>query len=369
METFLKKEKGLWEAYQKTKAKCRDVGEKQMACEKMVDIMYLRKLPGMDGLVYPWTNYDWDYSNYVNNNYNKDATGATDAGTFGALFKNPEAMFKLAKGFMMNPDPPNNASSAYTDAPICKPGPDYKGCEVMNAIRKEGKSQKPPYPDPFFNKPLNGQSASSYFIQSGVCPQSKMNEKECKDAGYDWIPNPLYEATPAFLRPSSFIPGSCFKRKYGYVKNMPGIQFDFNELKQLIDDATKTVAKEAGAGVLSGLAGKGADMAMDAKGPLNKVGNAGIDAMNKMLKKFKGEIPSLVNDGLSLSPLSIEMVAKGKSNPYFTNQKCEGFSGCPTFQSDPKDTWILVGVVIILILMVMFIARKFRNFSSWGRKN
>ncbi len=44
-----------------------------------------RRIPMFSKNVYPWKNYDWNYSNYISNNYTPKYTGANVRGTIAGL--------------------------------------------------------------------------------------------------------------------------------------------------------------------------------------------------------------------------------------------------------------------------------------------
>ena len=98
MESILKNLKTLPNSeaiitdYQNDIKLCKKAGEKETDCIKLVDLKYTRKFPVLKDLVYPWVNYDWDYTTFVDNNYNKGKTGATDSPSLGGLFDDMDAM-------------------------------------------------------------------------------------------------------------------------------------------------------------------------------------------------------------------------------------------------------------------------------------
>jgi hypothetical protein len=302
--------------------KCKkEGGQLASDCVEKTSLKYLREVPGMKDMVYPWINYDWSYDTYIDNNYNKKKTGATDAGTFKALFKNPIAMEKILSGFTISSNPNNKSKAGQSDIPNCNGN---KGCQLLNSIRKSYLDQKQPYKDPFFNKKLDGEMSSSYFIKTGTCPISNLSKQQCIDKGYDWVSNPLYDNTPSFLRPKHFLPGSCFKSKYSYIKNNSG--FDF-------------------------------------KIPKNKKNSKTIDTLNNNLKKFKGIIPSFTNDLLSLSPGNIYDVLKGRDNSFITNMKCnESFCNYKKIIGVTNEEYIFIFITIFLFIffIVIFIHFLFR---------
>jgi hypothetical protein len=317
MELLLNKQQ--YQNYLKQLKQCRDKGgEKGAECAERTTLQYLRQVPGMKDRVYPWLNYDWEYDIYTDNQYNKNKTGATSAGTFSALFKNPIAFKKLINGFLFDANPNKKSKAGVSDIPKCYGD---KGCQMLNQIRKTYTNQSIPYPDPFFEKKLDGEMSSSYYIQTGTCPRLTLNKNECLNKGYQWKENPLYKMTPSFLRPPSFLDGSCYQPRYSYIKNQSGIQLEIPKSK-------------------------------------NKKTNLGIDEINKNLHKMKGILPSFTNDILSLSPNNIYNAVNQEETPYIVNMKCpEHF--CNYSQeyiiSGKLKFIILFSCLILTFIIIMYI--------------
>lgn len=371
----------LSQAYERDKKNCEGAGELESDCDKQVNLKYLRQFPGLKNTVYPWSNYDWDYKTLIDNKFNTQKTGVTKAGTFGALLvDNPDGATKIAKGFVFDANPTKDSKSAYTDAPGCfsKLDQPYE-CRQNDAVSKIRQSysaatQAPPYPDPFFTKhPLDGTNSSSYYIRTGVCPKPNMDEAECKRKGWAWVENPIVQAMPADIQPSDAIPGSCFKPKYGFVKNPPGLKVDFTAMNEMIDLLEKVGTAGAGtvgsiAGSQVGMGGAGGAAAGGsvqlATNIMNKIRDKGEDFFNVMLRDFKGEIPSLVNAIQSLSPADVYVAAKGGTLPLFDNMDCnEGF-GMPKLQPNMAKT---VYQVILVVLLVVIILVVLNNFGKLNR--
>ena len=94
-------------------------------------------------------------------------------------------------------------------------------CMRLNEIKSSQINQRTPYNDPFFNQPLTGKHSSSYFANIGMCFAKFQDENYCKKNRFIWAPNPLYNeiSKQMFGEP----PGFCFKSRYAYVDNSPGI--------------------------------------------------------------------------------------------------------------------------------------------------
>lgn len=126
----------LLKQYQLEKQICREHGgEQQYKCQEKIDEKYNRLIPPIKDMIYPWSNYDWDYSAFVDNTYNTDAVGMSDAGGEwingwkATLIENPRGMMRIAKGYISDPNPdPKSAPGAiysendgkkYTDTSDC----------------------------------------------------------------------------------------------------------------------------------------------------------------------------------------------------------------------------------------------------------
>jgi hypothetical protein len=162
--------------------------------------------------IYPWINYDWDYSNYVDNNYSAQATGSSPDG--GNLFGNLEATLKIAKGYLVDPNPGIksvaggiNIDDRDSDFPVygCQ-GNQRESCQKYWQVKQNGNLSKP-YEDKFFNEnSITGENASSYYFKIGMCNRNKINNKEdCIKKGYRWDN------------------GQCIQDRYAYMNNTGGI--------------------------------------------------------------------------------------------------------------------------------------------------
>ena len=165
-----------------------------------------------DKTTYPWPNYDWDYSNYVDNNYSAEATGSDPE---EGVFNNLKAGLKVAKGYIIDPNPGersvpsgNTMNDRNGDFPVygCK-GSRSIGCEKWWKVKKNGDLGKP-YNDKFFDKyDKRGVSSSSYYFKVGICNRDDIiDENECKKRGYNWVD------------------GNCFQDRYAYMDNRGGIK-------------------------------------------------------------------------------------------------------------------------------------------------
>lgn len=251
-----------------------------LQCSAAVTDKYMREFDFMKNLVYPWKNYDWDYQEYVKTHYNTKKLEVSDKPTITAIIKNVDAMIKIIDGLIFKANP-NNSSSASNpksfnnDLADCLNQAGGLSCRILNAAKQSNLSQKKPYENSFFQKPTEGKSSSSYFVQVGVCPTDIKDEPTCREKGYQWIENPLAKL-PSLLRGPTTTSGSCFRGKYAYMDNKPG--FPIGQIKDL-----------------------------------------------------NGLIPSMAHGMLSVSPDKIMATAMGINTPDVSIQKCdEGFSNLPS---------------------------------------
>ena len=273
-------------------------GPNELQCASSIMEKSIRDLPFMKNLVYPWRNYDWDYTTYVKNNYDPKSMGVKDgANNLTGIITDVQAIISLINGLLMDPNPSDNSSAS---------NPNSKGndlvkcmsrlsCSLLNDTKSSYVNQKPPYANVFFNKPLEGEYSSSYFSQIGVCHSNIKSEKECKDKDFLWIPNPL-ASLPGSEKGPDTPAGDCFKGRYVYINNKPGLE-------------------------------------------IGKIGNV------------KGLIPSIANDVLEIAPDKIIAAAMGESIPGVDIQKCE--EGYINYNDNSNISIILIIIVIIIILFII----------------
>lgn len=184
---------------------CRRAGGGSMYdCVQMAGDKYVRSKDENKDQIYPWKNYDWDYTRFIDNNYNARQTGATSAGSFAAIFKNPIAIVRLGSGFLVDNNPNNSSNSGQSDLTHCDRVPvnDRQSCHVMNRLKSSYNNQAKPRNDPFFNKKLDGKNSSSFYYQSGYC-KTKLDENQCKNKKYLWKGE------------------RCYRPQYQYLNNEP----------------------------------------------------------------------------------------------------------------------------------------------------
>jgi hypothetical protein len=194
--------------------KCKNL-DSQLQWECIKNVKTLESRIGKND-IYPYLNYDWNYTTFIDNNYNSDITGATPDGNFTALFKNPIAMGKLMKGYLLDNNPNSKSKSGVDDSLNCT----TEDCKVMNEIRDAYKTQTPPKKNSFFSKKLDGENSSSFYFKIGTCKKD-LDQKSCEKKGAKWLSN------------------QCYEDRYAYVNNKPlagNIPSILNDLRSFSPD-------------------------------------------------------------------------------------------------------------------------------------
>ena len=289
--------------------KCKKAGGESMyECIKKANEYHERMNSDTKNKVYPWINYDWDYTTFIDNKYNSDETGTTPKGTWSGLFKNPKAMVKLAKGFIIDPNPSPKSKSGDQDQLDCNAVPknNRAGCNALKEIRHMYRNQAKPKNTPFFNDKLDGKKSSSYYYQIGTCTSEKIkNEKDCLNARGKWFSN------------------ICYKPRYALIKNEPGIDF-----KKLGDNALTKIANFFGG-------------------------------------KLEGNAISVVGDVLSFSPNNLIDIVNLKNTRDFILEPCiEYMTGNYKEHfnyTESKVFYKTLGMFMVLCLLIMsFITLAYR---------
>ena len=228
----------------------------------------MRQLPFIKNSIYPWINYDWNYGNYIDNNYSAKATGSSDNGK--AYMKNMSIFLKLLDGYITAANPNKKtkpcAKNKNSDYPIygCQ-GASKLGCDATHLV-KTNYIQLPPYKDNFFKQKITGENSSSYFARTGMCRiKSITKPEECVKKNYEWVSNPIDKALDK-LTNAKTSSGNCYKPRYMYLDNSPGLN-----LSQELDNLLPTLDK-----------------------------NDNVPSVN--VNNLKGYIPSVANDLLALTP-------------------------------------------------------------------
>ena len=233
--------------------KCASKTSNDYRCHNAAVQNFQRRTPLFSKNVYPWSNYDWDYSNYVSNNYTPRYTGARVTNTISGLIRNVRSIIKVLNGLTSDPIPNSRSmagqlsrNSDYPEFEHCLRDPKCRTIEeVKNSI--SGQVHNPPTKDKFLDKKrVMGKGSSSFYVKIGTCkrPDIKTEEK-CEEKGYSWSPNlmanmakskspvakPLprrgvettaVTTTPA---PTTKAPdvksGSCSQPRYIFIDNSP----------------------------------------------------------------------------------------------------------------------------------------------------
>lgn len=285
--------------------KCAREGRSDYKCMQNAKTNLRRRLPIFAKNIYPWKNYDWDYGNYVSNNYAPKYTGATDKGSVRAMYNNVNAFIKVINGLIRDPIPnPNSRAgemSRNSDYPPFTECTD-PGCITAQKV-KNSFSQKKPTKDAFLNKKTDGKYASSYYVKIGSCPRHDIkSQKECEKRGYSWTPNIMDKVMKSIMNDKNTVnnneSGSCNQQRYGFIDNSP---------KPFINGSN-----------------------------------------------MRGFIPSLANDFMSLTPDKILATAMGASlADSFVIQQCP--NTWESFQNYKKNNQnLIIGTITIILLIIWF---------------
>ena len=286
-------------------------GNNDFNCLKEAALKLSRQLPFIRNSIYPWVNYDWDYGNFIDNNFSAKATGSSPSGS--AWLTNTGIFLKFLDAYVTAANP-NHKSRAggtnkHSDYPIygCQ-GNARKGCKSWHKVKTRNK-QSAPYKNHFFKKPLKGELSSSYFARVGTCPRPDIRDaKKCISKGFNWISDPIDKVFDKITGTKSKQSGSCHQPRYIYLNNSPGLE-------------------------------------------LKTMKMAGIPSVS--LGKLKGYVPSVANDILSMSPDKLFKAFSGKSvDGHMIVQRCPKFKEKFSNLNDPK---ILEYTQIISILTLVFV--------------
>lgn len=195
-----------------------------------------RRIPMFSKNIYPWRNYDWNYGNFVSNNYNTKYTGATSRGSIRSLYKNVIAINKILNGLTTDPIPNYrsvsgliNRNSDYPPFEQCNNIKCYTTQRIKNALAKD--IYKPPTTDNFLKKKLHGEYSSSYFVKVGSCPRHDIKtQSACQNRGYTWTPNIANTKT-----------GSCHQPRYLFINNKPKAFMNGSKMKGMIPSLADTI--------------------------------------------------------------------------------------------------------------------------------
>lgn len=186
-----------------------------------------RRIPIFSKSIYPWKNYDWDYNNYISNNYSVERTGAKVGNSIGALYNNVNAIIKVMNGIIDDPIPNKNSRAGRRS--INSDYPKFEDCgtkcqatqRIKNAL--SAGLYKPPTKDKFLKRKLHGKYSSSYFIKIGSCPRSDITDVgSCEKKGYTWTPNIFDKVMSKLSGKGKLVnndSGSCNQPRYMFIDN------------------------------------------------------------------------------------------------------------------------------------------------------
>ena len=121
-------------------------------CESIAMAKLFRQIPMIRDSIYPWKNYDWSYTNYVNNNYSAKATGSR-GGKGSNMKKNINIFWKLFDAYFKDPNPGSDSEAgkqnSSSDYPIYGCNGDIKVCRRRYNV-KYGVKQEIPNKSTFF---------------------------------------------------------------------------------------------------------------------------------------------------------------------------------------------------------------------------
>lgn len=219
--------------YQKDCNYCMSNGGGDYKCMQAARQNLIRSVPMISKGIYPWKNYDWDYGNYISNNYSPTATCASSKPTIQQAYDNAMAFTKLIDGMIADPIPNKRSVPATkckdSDYPEFKSCDDDYKCTATQNIKKSYQQEKP-YQDPFLDNKTNGEFSSSYYFRVGDCPRDDIkNQSDCEARGYTWMPNFISKTMD-----SNSKDGSCFQPRYAFIDNSAKPFFNGSNMKGMI---------------------------------------------------------------------------------------------------------------------------------------
>ncbi len=90
---------------------CTKEGQNDYVCHNIALEKLMRQMPIIRDSVYPWKNYDWNYGNFIDNNYSAKATGSSPDGS--KYFNNLKIFFKIMGAYLLDPNPNNNSVAGW----------------------------------------------------------------------------------------------------------------------------------------------------------------------------------------------------------------------------------------------------------------
>lgn len=182
----------------------------------------IRQIPMFKDSVYLWNNHDFDFSQYISQKYDPDKLGFSDKGCVSTTLHDAQKLPLYADALLNAPMPDYGDIAGISDT-------DQDNAGLMQ-IKSDFADMKEPYPGfrdeypEYFPSRVTGKGASSYFVKTGHCPTKIDNIIDCKEKGYDWVPN--FETVPDsvkgfFKNIENPLAGKCYKPRYSFVDNTP----------------------------------------------------------------------------------------------------------------------------------------------------
>jgi hypothetical protein len=260
-------------------------GPKSGWCKDQVRMKWIQDLIGPR--IYPWANFRWDYKGYVEKNYDP-ADKVDKSGTMTAAMNNVDVIILQLNSLITDPNPGNDAIAGISDQPPSshplknefidkytdlsrqiielKKDP-AKNKDRLSQIRDTLSSylqtrpvtakeygiainsasrmlEEKPYDDVFFNRDMNKENSSNYYVQIGFCKTDDKDQINCESKKHTWTGTDCYKGKYVFMDNT---PGL----KQGYVRNMRGL------IPSLVNDGLQ-MNPNAYMGLLSGYSVPGA---------------------------------------------------------------------------------------------------------------
>jgi hypothetical protein len=219
--------------YRQDCERCARTGKNDKDCMDVARTNFSRNMPSLKNNVYPWKNYEWDYSNHIANQYSTKALPTDRSGSLKGIIKNANNIVRSLDGFVFDPSPNRLSSSYGTDINSDYPVYECKNDPVCNTIEKlKRNKQSRPTDDNFIKQfSINGENSSSYYYKVGTCPRpdiSSMND--CENKGYKWTPSTIDVGG-----------GYCTQPRYMYIDNSAKPFFNGSKGKGLIPSITNDI--------------------------------------------------------------------------------------------------------------------------------
>ena len=257
-----------------------------------------RRIPMFANGVYPWKNYDWDYSNHISNNYSKERTRARPGSSIRDLYNNVLGLIKTVNGMTDDPIPgPRSRAgvrSIHSDYPKfedCK-GKCYHTQRVKNALANQ--LYRPPTTDKFLRKKLDGKYSSSYFVKIGTCPRRDIISQEaCERKGYTWTPNVMDRVMKKLQGQKNVVnneSGSCNQPRYLFIDNSPKSFLNGSKMKGMIPSIANDIASLSPDKLLNAAMGK----SMTGNFEIQQCSTSGIEGFSNKKPCCSGNLTVLI---------------------------------------------------------------------------